>query len=418
MIQIISKKYQLHGIANSMQGGRIENQDDMGFQETPLGFLLVVCDGMGGGPGGKTASYIVKYEIMQTLCACNSQTSRISAMKMAVSRANDALYRKMEEVPTLRGMGSTLVAVLINDESAIIVHLGDSRCYRLRGNRVAFQTTDHSLVSELVRNGAMTEEQARVSPQSNVITRALGNTSNHVPAIDEVPYQKGDRFVLCTDGVWGIMPHVDLIRRFSAVQDVATVVTSLSSEIDRIGFAQGGNHDNHTLAVIEMNMDSILKDKMSKQIKIFIAALSVLLAVSLVFNIIYLINLSSKDEINVLIKEIEKLKPYETLYNELSNKDTKESYARVYVLTIQNDSLRKSVDELESKLDSLEAQMYLRNSMVRHESVVGNQRKSEKLVTPQSIAQEIIKELNTLGMLKDTNLPRTVKKKRYAEVGL
>lgn len=293
MIQISSPTYQLFGFANSMQGGRPENQDDFGFVDTPLGFALVVCDGMGGGPGGKTASYIAKHEFLSTLMQCNAQTPPATALKMAVSRANDAMDEKMNQVPELRGMGSTLVAVLISRQSAIIVHLGDSRCYQLRGKRVKYRTADHSLVGELVRGKVLTEEQARVSPQSNVITRGLGNTTNHVADIMEVPYRKGDRFVLCTDGVWGTMRHEDLLQRLTSAQDIASNVGNLSAEIDRIGFAAGGHHDNHTLAIIETKTDSILKEKMSKQVKILLATLSFLLFISIVINIVCLIKLSS-----------------------------------------------------------------------------------------------------------------------------
>ena len=120
--EITSRQISLQGVASSMQGGRTENQDDWGFADTPLGFVLVVCDGMGGGPGGKTASYLAKNEFVAALQGCNSQSSPVDAVKMAVSRANDALYRKMDETPSLRGMGSTLVAVLISPKSAVVGH--------------------------------------------------------------------------------------------------------------------------------------------------------------------------------------------------------------------------------------------------------------------------------------------------------
>ena len=173
-------------------------------------------------------------------------------------------------------MGSTLVAVLINQQSAVIANLGDSRCYRISHGRVAHRTDDHSLVGELVRNNALTEEQARTSPQSNVIMRGLGNTSNHTAEITEVPYQKGDRFFVCTDGVWGVMPHEQLVQRLTSQQTLSDLVDNLSAEIDQIGFSTGGHHDNHTLAAIEMNTDSILKDKMSKILKIALAVLTAL----------------------------------------------------------------------------------------------------------------------------------------------
>lgn len=264
MFLIKSDKIPLHGAADSLQGGRPENQDDFGFWDTPLGFLFIVCDGMGGGPGGKTASYLVKYEIAQALSECNPQMPRDKAIRMAVSKANDALLEKMEKVPALSGMGSTFVAVLINEQSAVIAHAGDSRCYRIHGKRVLYRTQDHSLVGELLRKKVLTEEQARISPQANVISRGLGSTTNHVPEIVEVPYRKGDRFILCTDGVWGSMIHKDLLKHFSEKMDCKMIVRNLSVEIDKIGVAKGGHHDNHTLGILEMDSNSALKDRWSK----------------------------------------------------------------------------------------------------------------------------------------------------------
>lgn len=253
----------LHGASISMIGGRPENQDDMGYLDTPLGFLVVICDGMGGGPGGKTASYIVKHEIAETLCGCSPQTPRDHALKMAAARAHQALEEKMKENPALSGMGSTFVAVLLNSQSAVIAHSGDSRCYRLHGEKCLFRTHDHSLVAELVRKKVMTEEDARQSPQANVITRGLGSTNNHVPEIDEIPYRKGDRFVLCTDGIWGAMPHPKLLETFAQPSDIQRLISDISTIVDKIGFSKGGGHDNHTIAMFELEKDSLLKDSFS-----------------------------------------------------------------------------------------------------------------------------------------------------------
>ena len=354
MIQIASPTYQLFGFANSMQGGRPENQDDFGFAETPLGFALVVCDGMGGGPGGKTASYIAKNEFLSTLMQCNAQTPPATALRMAVSRANDAMEEKMNQVSELRGMGSTLVAVLISRQSAFIAHLGDSRCYQLRGRRVRYRTDDHSLVGDLVRGKVLTEEQARVSPQSNVITRGLGNTSNHVADVVEVPYRKGDCFVLCTDGVWGSMRHEDLLQRLTSVQDIASKVGNLSAEVDRIGFAAGGHHDNHTLAIIETKTDSILKEKMSKQVKILLATLSCMLLVSIILNILLLVKMSNHAvAVNdsgaggVPVEESGSLASYgEPIATIETSSVTEKAEGKVTTITEENDSLGRQIKKL------------------------------------------------------------------------
>ena len=355
--QILSERYSLSGYAISLIGGRPENQYDFGWSDTPLGFLLVVCDGMGGGPGGKTASYIVKSVVIQTILDAPQQADRKDVLKMAVSNANDTLNEKMDQVPSLRGMGSTLVAVLINNQSAVVAHLGDSRFYRLHGRDVAFRTHDHSLVGELVQNKVITEEQARTSPQSNVITRGLGSTNNHVAEIDEVPYRKGDRFVLCTDGVWGIMPHPLLIERFTAIIDVPTLVTNLQSEVDQTGIRKGGLYDNHTLAVVEMNMDSLMKDKMSKQTKIILSTLSILLIISIIFNIVCLIKLGNapqKKAYEKALAENASFKEELDVLKQFRNSDEKEHFLQLTELSRLNTELTNENAELREKLTNME----------------------------------------------------------------
>ena len=262
----------LSGAVESCPGGRSQNQDDFGVAETPLGFVAIVCDGMGGGPGGKTASAIVKKTVLATLCGCNQFMDRATALKMAVSQANEALEEAVVCVPELAGMGSTLVVVLIDRQSALVAHVGDSRCYRLHGHRVKFCTEDHSLVAELVKKRVMTVEQARISPQSNVITRHLGNPVNNTPQIDDVPYCRGDRFVLCTDGVWGCMPQAKLTTFMAETGSVDSVVERLSQQVDSIGFAEGGGHDNHTVLIVDIAVDSELAHKATKRRKCVLAS--------------------------------------------------------------------------------------------------------------------------------------------------
>jgi serine/threonine protein phosphatase PrpC len=350
MEQIVSQKYGVEGAGISMQGGRPENQDDFGCMETPLGFLVMVCDGMGGGPGGKTASYIAKTTIMETLMQSSSTAAPADAIKMAVGKANDALEQKMQEVPLLDGMGSTAVMLLFSEHSAFVAHLGDSRCYQIRGEKVKFRTSDHSVVAELVRNKAMTEEQARTSPQSNIITRGLGSCTDHVAVIKEMPYRQGDRFVLCTDGVWGIMPHEDLLLRFTVKKDIGSLVKDLSTEIDQIGFSQGNHHDNHTMVVVEMKRDSILEEPMNKKTKILIAAGGVALAVSMVFNLASALQLSSDSQPNTLEQERDSLAIETYLFETALN----ERDAQIIRLMHKNEELELMVkNENDSKLNEI-----------------------------------------------------------------
>ena len=413
-VSITSRIVPLQGVANSMQGGRPENQDDWGFVDTPLGFLLVVCDGMGGGPGGKTASYIAKNVLIGALMECSPQASRVDAMKMAVSKANDALYQKMDEVPQLKGMGSTLVAILISQQSAIITHLGDSRCYRISHGRVAYRTDDHSLVGELVRNKALTEEQARTSPQSNVIMRGLGNTSNHAPEIVEVPYQKGDLFVLCTDGVWGIMPHEQLVKRLTSHQTLQALVDNLSAEIDQIGFSTNGHHDNHTLAAIEMNTDSILKDKMSKILKIAFAVVAALLVVSIVLNITGSMRehrlSDSVAELEEKMQIMQQTESSMALTQDVKDGDIKELITRVEILQSEKESLERLQEALISKIDSLEKVV----ASLQQKSARGGGGKPQPVAsgaTAQELSQRVLNLLAEMENAKGTTWQEAAKRK-------
>ena len=161
------------GYWDTRKGGRAENQDSCGFIDTPLGFVAIVCDGMGGGPSGQLASSTAVQKMVEYIVNVPAGQSRSEVMKQAIEYAHQTILEMGKANPSLRGMGTTVAAVLINDYSAIIAHVGDSRVYQFRWKQKIFRTADHSMVGELVRNGTLTEEQARLSSQSNIITKAL-----------------------------------------------------------------------------------------------------------------------------------------------------------------------------------------------------------------------------------------------------
>lgn len=357
MPSITSQSNIVHGCGISQQGGRPENQDDWGGANTPLGFLIVVCDGMGGGPGGKTASHIAKTVIIDCLMRCSPQASPSESMKKAIAQANDVMEQQMSMTPRLVGMGSTMVAVLITSYSAVIAHLGDSRCYRISHGRMVFRTKDHSLVGELVENKAMTEEQARTSPQSNIIKRALGATQNHIPQIEEQPFLKGDRFILCTDGIWGVMPHDQLLQWFTAPQSLDSMVEKLSEEVDRIGLTKGNNHDNHTLVVIETNADSTLKETMSKTSKITIVVMAIILVISLAMNLTSMNKSEERTRIEelerVIAEQQEKLSSL-SMSTGIKDSNTKDLIVQVEQLKYEIDLLEEAMAKHINTIDSLE----------------------------------------------------------------
>ncbi len=274
------------GYGQSRIGGRAENQDSFDGAQTSRGYLLTVCDGMGGGPGGKTASTIAVKEIIAGVKGASKDDTTPNVIIKAILRANMAIITAGKEDPSLTGMGSTTTVLLFSEHSAFVAYVGDSRVYQLRSHKKVFRTFDHSMVFELVKQKVITEEQARLSAQSNIITRALGISPDLQVEVRELPYEKGDRFALCTDGIFGSMPEKQLIKMMTAKQPVGRVTDDVVTFVDNLGVKNGGDHDNLTLALIEMKKDSILRPTMTKKIKSVIMMLVAICVISIVLNVV------------------------------------------------------------------------------------------------------------------------------------
>ena len=251
-METFSYKSSIIGAVESKIGGRKENQDSYGTAETPSGMLVVVCDGMGGGPAGKTASMLATQAIIDYVSGAPVDKDPAAIMKEAGLAANEAVIAAVERDPTLRGMGTTTVSILFTGSKAYILHVGDSRCYQLRNGHYIFRTQDHSYVGDMVRLGQLTEEEARNSSYSNIITRAIGIGHELNVDVDTVDYEPGDRFALMSDGIWGSMPETQLIVLLSSSDSPSTLVEELCERVDNIGMEKGGKHDNLTLAVVDI----------------------------------------------------------------------------------------------------------------------------------------------------------------------
>ncbi len=278
---------------SSLIGGRAQNQDSFGSSETKHGLLIVVCDGMGGAKGGKTASELAVKKIMEQV-EHTELTEAGAILTEALEAANNAVCQMGKANADLQGMGTTATVLLIDERKATAAHVGDSRIYQLRNGRKVFRTFDHSMVFELVKRGAITEEQARLSAESNVILRAIGTQPEiEVELARDLPYVKGDRFLLCSDGISGAVPEEQLIKLIQYDPSVDKTVAHIVETIDNVGKNAGGKHDNLTAALIEMNSNSIIKPKMSRIAKIIAGILSSLILISLCMNV-YLIKAQGK----------------------------------------------------------------------------------------------------------------------------
>lgn len=285
MAKPIEIKGKIVGYIDSRIGGRKENQDSAGIRETKLGYLIVVCDGMGGMQGGSVASQIAVQTILETVDSADIQANPSMTLIKAIRNANMAILEESRDNPNLQGMGTTVTALLLTPHSALTAYLGDSRIYQIRNGEKIFRTFDHSMVFEMVKEKVISEEQARLSDQSNIIMKALGITPDIAVEVVERPYRKGDRFVLCTDGFWGAMPEKEFIRHLSEKKSLDKILDSTANIVESIGRNSGKEYDNLTAAILEVNSNSILKEEMSRKAKIVITILVILLIISVALNV-------------------------------------------------------------------------------------------------------------------------------------
>lgn len=253
-------------VGRSGIGGRKENQDTM--SGTPAGdsVVLTVCDGMGGMNGGQTASSIAAATIVDVLARVPAEQMSTKAITDALARANQAIINCAQATPSLHGMGTTATVLVITPRAAYVAHVGDSRIYQLRRGRKVFRTFDHSRVFEMVALKQMTEEQARTSSFSNVITRALGVWPEVEADVAVLPYRAGDRFVLCSDGIWNVCPEPEVVSAFTAEADTKKQVERLTAWVNGLGHSRGGHHDNLTLLVADMKVNSKLQTSCLRRI--------------------------------------------------------------------------------------------------------------------------------------------------------
>lgn len=195
---------------------RVQNQDAYGvhtFEEDSL--LCTVCDGMGGAKSGNVASSLALQIFMQEVTRLRkpgmSQEQAGQMFREAVRLANFTVYDQSRQFEDFEGMGTTLVAVYVDHQMAVIANVGDSRCYLLNREGVRCLTTDHSLVQLMVQRGELSREQAKNYPGKNLITRAIGTEPGVECDLFYQPVQKGDYLLLCTDGLSNLLDDQEIL---------------------------------------------------------------------------------------------------------------------------------------------------------------------------------------------------------------
>ncbi|MEU2925567.1 Stp1/IreP family PP2C-type Ser/Thr phosphatase [Streptomyces sp. NPDC007251] len=229
--------------AGSHKGMIREGNEDSGYAGPRL---LAIADGMGGQAAGEVASS----EVISTLVTLDDDvpgSDILTSLGTAVQRANDQLRAMVEEDPQLEGMGTTLTALLWTGQRLGLVHVGDSRAYLLRDGVLTQITQDHTWVQRLVDEGRITEEEATTHPQRSLLMRALGSGDHVEPDLSIREVRAGDRYLICSDGLSGVVSHQTLEETLASYQGPQETVQELIQLALR-----GGGPDNITVIVADV----------------------------------------------------------------------------------------------------------------------------------------------------------------------
>jgi len=210
-----------------------------------------VADGMGGHLGGEIASSSLRDGLLEEIREKNPGEETLRA---AVEKMNTVLWKQQLEDPALNGMGTTLTVLWPSPGKMILAQVGDSRAYLLRDGELRQMTSDHSLVADMVRRGVLTEEQAACHPMRNYITRAVGTEETLEVDVTQVERKKEDRWLLCSDGLYGSLPRDQLAEMLSRENPEEAANALLEAALE------AGGRDNITLLILD-DMDPVLPEK-------------------------------------------------------------------------------------------------------------------------------------------------------------
>jgi serine/threonine protein phosphatase PrpC len=224
--------------------------------------LYVVADGMGGHSHGEIASRIAvdaifnfigdssDGDITRSFVYDPGLQSHSNRLKNSVRVAHKEVLKAIRKDGSLHGMGTTVVGLLLRDKVAAVAHVGDSRAYRVRDRELKLLTQDHTWVNEQVAAGYLSQEQARIHPLKNVVTRALGSEKDVVVDVNEVEVAAGDRYLLCSDGLTTMLSDEEIKERLTAEAPLEEICDTLVNDAN----ARGGL-DNVTVLLLSVEDD-------------------------------------------------------------------------------------------------------------------------------------------------------------------
>ncbi len=217
-------------IASQTNPGMVRSHNEDSVAQEPSCGLVVLADGMGGYNAGEVASGIAVSVVATEVCqqlqnaspadrdASSGEELGVALLRDNIQQANASIFHAAQSQPQYAGMGTTIVSGLFYDNRVVVGHVGDSRMYRLRGGTLETITRDHSLLQEQIDGGMISVEDARVSRNKNLVTRAVGIDAEVVPEIHVHDVLVGDIYLLCSDGLNDMVEDEDIQSTLYAIQ--------------------------------------------------------------------------------------------------------------------------------------------------------------------------------------------------------
>ena len=234
--------------------GRVREHNEDSFDVDLEEQVYVVADGMGGHRHGEVASRIAVEAISAAFHGernfgelDSDLPAHLAHLKASIESAQAAVQGAVEEDVGLVGMGTTVVAMIVREDSAGVAHVGDSRAYRFREGVLQQLTKDHTWVGEQVGAGLLSEEQAKVHPLRNVVTRALGGRGGVEVDVSEINLKPGDLYLLCSDGLTGMLSDQDIGQHLIKAASIEEASRNLISSAN-----ENGGVDNTTVVIVEV----------------------------------------------------------------------------------------------------------------------------------------------------------------------
>lgn len=225
-----------------------QNNEDV-WSELPKHQFYAIADGMGGHLAGEIAAK----EAIKDLCALIDQTLEHSQPTLfqlkkiiyqSIKRMNLDVYKLSRTSPDYKGMGTTLCCLAFHSDGLVYAHVGDSRIYRLRKNKLVQLTKDHSLLRQLLEKGQLSEGEAPTFAYKNIITKAIGTEPSVEPAVRHTFVEPGDMFLMCTDGLTDLLTNKEITETLCEFSTPAEIAQELVLKANRLG-----GYDNITVVV-------------------------------------------------------------------------------------------------------------------------------------------------------------------------